>query len=546
MSQSKDGIERGLALYRTLLDREPELEDEFVRTRPSFAGAPPGVGDAERVAAKELAARRHLEWFLLERPSEHLGGVPVEVLQEAWLEAAGLPEIELAEAFLCSRAGAFEVTAVDRAQGAWLRDLFGLGEYPVEEPEAAAEIEKGDLLVGRLFPIGEEVFRLSPATSCFRSPALLQAVRCDAERMRDERPGGVLRIEQREIERLFFGPPAGASDGEDPGLRLRELFATGGIADERVEDVLSILRDSARRGDRGAVTEILNGLAFETDLDLESARRVLAEVWGREVRTLGGAGSSPASSPEEGSVDPSAAAAALASFDAGRAEGRDLEELFVQLEKDLGCEGVPDVDAVGEGPIPDFPGAVGAMVQEFLWERDPAGPVPRSARPLDLLADYGRRIGVFENLSARDLLDFAGRWVLEEGRLGGADEARALLADLGAFCRWCDDAHAVSLTEGFGPLLAKLEGDLPRLAEARCHAAADSEGPFLPYQVANVGRDSAELRDEQGEPMRLSVDPRLLEHLREGDLVHARAVEGRALVGRCYPGLLERLRSELR
>ena len=77
MGNASDSLERGLGLYGELLAGDPELEREFAQSRSVFAAARPGNSEEQR-----LAARRHLEWFILERPSESLGGVPVEALQD--------------------------------------------------------------------------------------------------------------------------------------------------------------------------------------------------------------------------------------------------------------------------------------------------------------------------------------------------------------------------------------------------------------------------------------------------------------------------------
>src|SRR5262245_50396327 len=151
---SWDSIERGFEALLGLLEADPRVAREFEQSRAEFfedATAARGPG----------AERRHLEWFLLERPSETLGSVPVQAWQ------LGLDEVrasagELKASFLQSLAGAFEVTSIVSGEGLWVRDLFTQGEHPVAEAGALGTIEAGDLLVGRLFPAGGGTFLLSP------------------------------------------------------------------------------------------------------------------------------------------------------------------------------------------------------------------------------------------------------------------------------------------------------------------------------------------------------------------------------------------------
>ena len=568
MSRSKEAIEQGLTLYQDLLGHHPALEEEFARTRLWFAGVAPGPADKDSLLATELAARRHLEWFLLERPSEHLQGIPAAMLREAWLEEPECPGEDFVPTFQNSLAGAFQVTAVDRAQGLWLNDLFGSGEYPVEEPDAAAEIEVGDLLVGRIFPVGDGVFRLSPAAACFRDPALVHAVREDALRTRRARRG-VLRIEQLELERLFFGSaPVAAVVPDEAHRHVRRLLEKEGLAEAHIEALFARLEAAARAGHAQPITEILNELAFETELDLEALRLGLVNLWntiaGPGPPQAGGADYAPPPVPAvEPAVadEPTAAArAALEAFDNGRAAGLDLEELFARLERDLGvadrAEEESEGTAVGEsdgplGPlpdlgeevIPDFPWAVGAMVEEFLWElsRQPGVEVPPGHGSLRLLSEYGERIGVFENLSARHLLDFAGRWVLDERRLANADAARDLLHALADFCRWCDAEHAVLVTAAFTPLREELERDLPRLVEAQGVPRSLDSGPFASFKVAFVGDGVLRLEDPGGVAHEVPVAEDLAARLRPGDVVQARLEGSGAVLGTVYPAVLERL-----
>ena len=535
MEESQQAIEEGLARYEELLGEDPELEREFADTRRHFASG----GGKEDV----MAARRHLEWFVLERPSDTLGGVPAERLHEAWSERADEAQRDLAEAFLHSRAGAFEITSQDTDRGLWVLDLFGQGEFPITEPEAAAALQKGDLLVGRIFPVGEGLFRLSPAVSVFRDARLLEAVREDLSRMRGQRRG-VLRIQQVELERLFFRP--GSTEAPDRAATRRateeELAAIGlepGLARSLVE------RISDATGDPNVVTDVMNELAFDTDVDLERARRSLLALWTAARQGSPGSSESPESRADTDANVASAqdgdARAALDAFDRGRAEGRDLDELFRELADELGVEAPVDDDEAS-GP-PDFPGVVGAMIEEFRWEvgREQGAAAVERLDGLEHLARWGADLGVFENLGPRDLLDFAGRWLLDQGHLADGREARTVLDALASFCQWCEEQHAHPLWTGFETLWQQLSASVPRLVEARRHMEPRTPD-VRPCDVLAVGENEVVLRDDAGDELRGALPEGLRSLIVAGDLVHAaRDDQGILHLATCYPGELREL-----
>jgi len=546
-------IERALAVFGELVAEEPALAEELDRSFELFAS------DGEP-ADPELA-RRHLEWFVLERPSEHLGSTPVEALQEPFLERAGVDRGAL-PALLGSRAGAFEVTGVEAGEGLWLRDLFGMGEYPVQEPGAAAELRPGDLVVGRLFAREEGLFSLSHAAGCFRDPALLEALRDDAARLRANRRG-TMRIEQAELERLFFRPlrdAEGAAEASTPEELLQEL-ADAGMDAETARGVAAEL-EAAREEPAGGdpVTEILNALALRTDADLEQARRALVRRWGPGRRSAprpagADAAPAPARAGPASSDEPAPqrrVQEALAEFDRGRAAGRDLEQLFRDLERDLGVDaGDGDAD---EAVAPDFPGVVGAMVDEFLWEtaREQGASAASARRCLQALSRYAGRIGLLEDLGPRELLDFAGRWLLQDADPLDEAAARELLAALADFCRWVEERHAHPLWTPFESTWRALEAAVPRLAAARA-AAADAglvPGPGTPaagvrlFTVETARPERLRLAARGQAPREVEVPAAVGRHLRPGDLVRARVDGGNVRLEGFYPAAIRPLAAD--
>jgi len=516
---SQEAIERGIVLFQELVGEVPELEEEFESSQRVFLPLP-------GQAAGALALRRHLEWFLFERPSNHLGGVPAEVLWERWREQAGPEEPERADTFLRNVAGVFEITSSDGG-GVWIQDLFALGEYWVDEPEGANEFRPGDLLVGRLFPAGDGVFRLSPAAMCFRDERLAQAMREDLSRMRLQRRG-VLRIQQIELERLFFTPRETAvarGRALDPSFleeAERGLVGAGLDADEARSSIERVLGGSSGT----VVTEVLNELAFTTDVELEAARRVLVDIWaGRPT----GAAEDRRDHPSEGDVRE-----ALAAFDRGRAEGKDLEELFATLALDLGVGNLDDEEE--DAGIADFPDVVSAMVEEFLWdvEHEEGQEEAESLAPVRLFGRFARACTVFENLGSRDVLDYCARWLLDESGLQDSKELGAAITAFARFCMWCEERHGLALATALAPFREKLLDSVPRLARVRPWLVKKGEQDQV-FEVLRVESPVVELRPLVGGTTGRRVDVEFLASLRCGDIVRGSLQGDRLLASGVYP-----------
>jgi hypothetical protein len=229
---------------------------------------------------------------------------------------------------------------------------------------------------------------------------------------------------------------------------------------------------------------------------------------------------------------------ALAAFDRGRAEGKDLEQLFRDLERDLGIadeESDEDSTEADDG-APDFPGVIGAMVEEFLWEteREHGEERARTWSVLRALGSYGRDIGVFEDLGYAHLLDFSARWLLDESGLSEA-EAGTLLEALTSFCQWCEERHDLPLRRVFGATLESLRRSLPRHMALRNGGLTGSGSG--PYRVIRVEPNEALVSDGKSERA-VTLSPHQAAHLRTGDLVRLSIERGRSLLGATYPGEL--------
>lgn len=536
MTASPERIDAFFARIAALVAGDPVWRAELAQSRREFF---PGGAAREPGPAAE---RRLLEWFLFERTDARGPELAIERALRAWSSERDQGDDEWLELAQESHAGVLEVTGVQPGEGFWLRDLGGRGEFPVAEEAASRVVEMGDIVAGRLFPAGGGVYVASSAAAFHRDARLLEALRSDFERARSERRG-VLRVGQREIEAMFFG--SGALTEADAVEDARRLLVGAGIEPDVVAGFLEDLaqapfdEDRLVHGAQDVLSEILDDLAFESAVDIDAARRALLAAWAQLARRGPGDGPSvtPRAAPASTTTARADVAQAVARFEERRRAGEPLGQLLDDLERDLALD-EPESDTDGD-PIPDFPGVVGAIVEEFLWETSATQGEAAAARHANL-RDLGRSaqaIGVFENLRARDLLVYAGWWLPENGTLGGADDARARVASLAAFCRWAEAEHEVPLHTDFHATLARLGSTLPRIAEAnqrRTRGARRDEGEL--FELASVNDGAAEVRTRGGTESHAALEPALASWLRSGDLVRGSLhADGRLAVYCCYP-----------
>ncbi|MCA8980365.1 MAG: hypothetical protein KDC14_10095 [Planctomycetes bacterium] len=528
-------LETGLRFFAEAVETSAELRVEFEASRKAFfVDHDPSLGTEEE---RSRAARRHLEWFLFERESRYAGGLPAQELLAGWRERAAAEAPELLEresAWLATHAGVFEVTSVEAGVGAWLHDVAGMGEFPVQDAAGSKVYREGDLIVGRLYPTDEIRYTISPAAAFYRNPQLLEALRRDLAKHRDASDQRVLRLAQIELERMFWSGP-GSIAPVDPVGDARAYLLEEGLDRRTVDGIFARLTaapfeaDSVVHGADDALAEIMSALAFDTELDLEAARRHLYYAWAAL------AGPKPARHESAGrEVD---VRTAMEEFDEDRARGLSVEESFAELERRLGLSDVEDDDE--DAPAPDFPGAVAAIVEEYLWETAAKG-APEdegSTEQLRVLGRFAEPIGVFENLGARDLLVFASWWVLEHDVLRDEEDACKMLDALERFSRWAETEQEVTLFTDFAAQLVALRETLPRAVRAkRRHAiaAGDDTGELYEF-VAATGDGRAVVRDQSGEEPTLKLGP-LAQELATGDLLRARRDANDALAVYCvYP-----------
>jgi hypothetical protein len=276
--------------------------------------------------------------------------------------------------------------------------------------------------------------------------------------------------------------------------------------------------------------DLLDELAFETRIDLARARSILTHAWAASSAPA----DVPTARPTEGARD---ARAAVDAFAAGRAAGGDLDALLGALERDLGLEGEDEDEA--DSPAPDFPGVVGAMIEEFRWEVGRLEGEAAAARhaPLAQLATYAAHIGVFEELDALHLLRFTCFWLHEREALADGAAALALVDSLEAFCGWVEENHEHPLASGFQRVLEGLVQSLPRVVTLnRRVARAPSDDPGELYAVTRTSARGDVLCDRRGEEHHVTLPSALRTDLRGGDRLRGRiALDGAVTVYRVYP-----------
>jgi hypothetical protein len=558
-------VEQALQVLGDLIAQTPKLEEEFLRSRLEFLGAVQGgtLSDTDLAEAYDCdpaRERRHLEWFLFDRPSSVLSGLPFDVLTPAWAALAEeLPE-PLEPVMLQTVCGIFEVLEVDSSGVAQISELAGLTRLTLGPQSSTGGLGLGDLLVGRFYPFEGGRHEPSSALGFFRNTELVSALHRDLGKLREQQTRAVMRLTQRELERMFWplnSPSSGDVTGDDeshgdPVGELESFLRENGIPNATVESWKRNLANSAPpknvliSGADDLVGVLLENLAFETTIDLQRARSLFLAAWTvlHEKR--------PSRSEQASTDEPDSVEDSLREFDRDRAAGIDVDSSFRELERRLGLEENEEVD---DGSAPDFPGVVGAMVTEFLWERSTSESEAQDVQEraawtegLGLFSEYTEKIGVFENLCEREVLTFLTFWLPESRRLQRGEQARSTVQAVTAFARWAEAAHCVEIIgQDLGAEDESLEQNLARVVEANSHARAEQAGELFEFR-GTPSKGQGMIRDEQGDQRLLSFDGEILKHLKSGDLLRGyTGDDGRFVVGCCYPpqarGLRQRLAS---
>ena len=467
----------------------------------------------------ESGLLRFREWFLLERPSERLGVPPAL----AWAPDS-LEEGSAWQRLLDSFLGIFRMAARQPEEGLLLEDLWS-GRAVLLDAGAGAAFTPETLFVGR-FVLGEGgLHHPLPGYFVVAAPGLVEALERDLNAQRVENPRA--RLSQAECERLF-APFLGADTLEAAPLEhLEHRLATllHGVEGWDLERVRAELQ-------RGGAGELLNRLAFETDVDLEQLRRLLprfAEAAAGATGQALAAQPAPLLQPRTDSVG-----AALDRFDRSRRKGAALADSFRQLEHDLGLEEGASLERVTEDPLgPTEAPGYGLWLETFRWEREQGG----------------HRVGAAEERTVREFLAFlessqpkrieihqlAGGHVL--GFFLAAEDpthADRRIAELVPFLRWAHAEQEAPLET----LLQSLEEDLAQrlpqvvalnhvLHDVTIHSRAELR-QIAPLRVAAADQELAEV---EGIPEEFAGIPRV------GDTLLGEWKGGRFRVAALWPRL---------
>ncbi|MGC6487732.1 MAG: hypothetical protein ACON4Z_08825 [Planctomycetota bacterium] len=525
---TRDQVSRHTQIVAELagaLSANDRLRAELQRARRQF------FGDAASAQADDAAEHRFAEWFLFERESESLGAVPAQVA----------PYAERAQELEDSIAGLFLVETVGDSVNA--RDVQS-GE--IVELDDKRSLQVGDLLVGRLYPAAQERWSASAATPALRpGRELADAVLRDLEQLEVSR-----RLQQIELEHLLLRQHGATAEAVLPGpppeplaplehleADLQQLLQRAGGRHE-AEHISQQLAAAPRPGP--LVGPLLDQLAFDTDVDLDHARRLLLEIWNAHH-----AGRAPERAAEEGvrggPPGETLGEKLVRTLDEGLSDRQDVEQVFSQLEQLAGIEPEEeeeDADAaaalvqrLAEAPSGALAGGddvdagdLAPLVTEYHWE---TGTADADASALQLWVELQRNAPVpttqLEAISAQDVMRLLLHVYLRSAPDERAAQVREAFDELTRFYDWLTVTQEMDLRAVLraceGPLLEQLDR-LQDAGVALTNDEAPARAPGL-LQIEEIGRDGFGARDDDGGGYWLAASPDALGRLEVGDLLLA-------------------------
>jgi hypothetical protein len=146
-------------------------------------------------------------------------------------------------------------------------------------------------------------------------------------------------------------------------------------------------------------------------------------------------------------------------------------------------------------------------------------------------------LGVFENLSERDLLLFLAVWLPEQRLVQTREQVLALLEAVKAFCTWAEEQHEVPLASALAKSYDGLRENLPRVVAANQALGVPRAADHGASHVLEVlGSDLRRARDAAGVEHELELDESVAGLIQAGDRLRARASgDGCWTVLCCYP-----------
>jgi len=502
---------------------DSHLQAELQRARRQFFGAnDPSARDFR--GDRPAAELRFAEWFALERESEVLGAVPIDVPKFA------------RDLHLCggSTAGVWLVRSVvdDDVEA---EDLQDGDTVDLDVPRGS--LQTGDLVVGRLFPHRDGTFTPSAAAAVFRPGAeLAEAFRHDIANVGLDRRLHQIELEHLLLRRAGQTPSPTADPSRDvppsdvPLERLEAELATlleKGSGTFRVETISQELADAERPGQ--VMGPLLERLAFETSVDLDAARRVMLQIW--NARHADDATTETPDTPRGETLGEQL----VRTLDDGLRKKRDVDDLFAQLERMAGLE--PGASDEGDNPFDHEdgdddeeaddatagPGDLGPLVEEYLWETG-RGDEPAAAA-LRVWAELQGNAAVphtdLETVTSQDLMR-----LLLHRYLGAAPNARVTAVrgafdELQRFYEWARREQELEL----GPVVEQCRGGLvaevERLQAAGLALSTADTGEPAPaiFDVEEVRADGIGVRDDRSGHHWVTMGKASTALLRAGDLL---------------------------
>jgi hypothetical protein len=527
--------EIAVANLARLLEQDARLQPELQRARRQFFGTD-GTSKPVVLGAADSAELRFAEWYALERESEVLGLVPIEMPQYA----------EHVGDLVGSVCGVFSVLSVSDL-GVEARDLQDEAMYDLAVPPGS--LQPGDLLVGRLFTQTEERWTPSTGAAVFRpGKDLAEAFRRDVARLELDR-----RLRQIELEHLLLRrtdqtpSPTATTIPIVPIERLEasleQLLRQGNSKLTAVgisEQLANVLRPGPIMG------PLLEELAFDTAVDLDRVREVMLQIWNAYHPEVVGAtkpDAEAAAEPTASLLDPGQVPGEtlgerlVRTLDEGLRQKVDVDDLFAHLERLAGLE--PGTSDSGENPFdlqddgdeetepagPDPGGDLGPLVQEFLWENGiEEGPI---AQTLLGWADLQRNSALartdLELVTSEDLMR-----LLLHVYLGGLPGQRAVavrtaFAALQQFYAWAETTFELQVASTLQECRGGLLNEVERIDRAGALLTTMTTARMRPgfLEVEDTGPRGFGVRSDEGGNHWLETSAEAAAELRTGDLLLA-------------------------
>jgi hypothetical protein len=460
----------------------PRLEAEIARARREFLG-----GGGERLSARARAAGegRFMEWYVLERESEVLGATALATLSRA-------DERRVREELEQSQAGVY---AVEELAGELrLRDLQDGEQLEIGPSE---HLRAGDVLIGRLYAASDGLMTPSPFAVVHRDAArLASAFQRDLARLDLDR-----RLTQAELEQLLFRRFAETLEThrqrvsvEQLEAKLEALLEQAGFAGTEATAVSGDLK-RAVEGPGHVMGPLLERFAFESDVDLEQARRLLLELWNehqlaRQASALAadaGPGARSNHEAERAGPHETLGAAVARRIENGLREHRDIESLFDEIAELLDGEeegraeedgGDGDEEEPVAGDAVDDEGDLEALVREYVWEMGEAAAPHRGW--LEALAAQQRERPVpnlyLEAVSSEDLLRFLFKIFLGAPPDQRSASVHAAFDALAEFYLWAERTQDYAIVSRLEPCRTQVMSALERIHEASLRLSSEGRG----------------------------------------------------------------------